>query len=111
MYLMIQKTDNSKYLRETSEFLTQSLDTTNPLNLNSDQQEDVLSIFERQKRLTENNLILAMNFTWTKDTRESIKDNSFYRIRWKIESAGLILNEFAKAIDTPKDSLGSYLNK
>ena len=89
--------------------MTQSLDTTNPLNLNSDQQEDVLSIFERQKRLTENNLILAMNFTWTKDTRESIKDNSFYRIRWKIESAGLILNEFAKAINTPKDSLGSYL--
>lgn len=94
---------------ETSEFLTQSLDITNPLNLNSEQQEDVLSIFERQKRLTENNLILAMNFTWTKDTRESIKDNAFYRIRWKIESAGLILNELAKAIDTPKDSLGSYL--
>jgi len=94
---------------ETTEFLMQSLDPNNPLNLNLEEQEEVLSILERQKRLTENNLILAMNFSWTKDTRENIKDNSFYRVRWKVESAGLILNEFAKALDAPKDTLGSYL--
>ena len=104
-------TENSQLQipEETTEFLMQSLDPNNPLNLNLEEQEEVLSILERQKRLTENNLILAMNFSWTKDTRENIKDNSFYRVRWKVESAGLILNEFAKAVDAPKDTLGSYL--
>lgn len=94
---------------ETNYFIQQSLDQDNPLDLTSDQQNEVLSIAERQKRLSENNLIFAMNYTWTRDTRENIKDNSFYRVRWKVESAGFIVNEIAKAAGAKQDTLGSYL--
>ena len=94
---------------ETNDFIVLALDEDNPLNLTTDKQDEVLSITERQKRLSENNLIFAMNYTWTRDTRKNIKDNSFYRVRWKVESAGLIVNEIAKAAGAKQDTLGSYL--
>ena len=94
---------------ETQSFIYLALNQDNELNLSPEQQDEVLSIAERQNRLSENNLIFAMNFSWTRDTRENIKDNSFYRIRWKVESAGLIVNEIAKAAGAKQDTLGSYL--
>lgn len=94
---------------ETNDFIVLALNADNPLNLTTDEQDEVLSIAERQKRLSENNLIFAMNYTWTRDTRKNIKDNTFYRVRWKVESAGLIVNEIAKAVGAKQDTLGSYL--
>ena len=66
-------------------------------------------IRERQIRLSENNLIVATNYSWTRDTRENIKDNNFYRIRWKIESAGALLQGLASASNLNKDEFGKYL--
>ena len=94
---------------ETNSFIRLALGENNELGLSTKDQNEVLSIVERQQRLSENNLIFAMNYTWTRDTRENIEDNSFYRVRWKIESAGLITNEIAKAFGVKKDTLGSYV--
>ncbi len=94
---------------ETSEFILLALREDNTLNLTQIQQQEVLSIAERQKRLSENNLIFATNYTWTKDTRENINDNTFYRIRWKVESSGALLQGIASTANLKKDEFGSYL--
>ncbi len=94
---------------ETKEFILLALNDDNNLNLTQEEKQEVLEIAERQLRLSENNLIFATNYTWTRDTRENINDNNFYRIRWKIESAGALLNEIASVSKFKKDTLGNHL--
>ncbi len=53
---------------------------------------DVRSIMERRDRLTENNLIFASNYTFTKNSKTDITDNDFYQLRVKLESAGNLLS-------------------
>ncbi|NER09315.1 Surface antigen [Muriicola jejuensis] len=53
---------------------------------------DVSRIEERRDRLTENNLIFSSNYTFTKNNKSGINDNSFYQFRLKLESAGNLLS-------------------
>jgi outer membrane protein assembly factor BamA len=57
----------------------------------------IRSINERKRRLTENNLIFASSFSFSKTTKKDNYDASFYAIKSKIESAGNILSIFARA--------------
>lgn len=93
---------------ETTSFIEQAIDSSNNLNLTEQEIIDVNSIKERQNRLTEDNLIFATNFTWTRDTRENIFDNSFSRLRWKLESAGNLLSAVANLAGIQKNSTGKY---
>ncbi|PHS61683.1 MAG: hypothetical protein COB12_11840 [Flavobacterium sp.] len=95
--------------QETNEFIILALSDSGDLNINPQQQQEVLSIAERQKRLSENNLIFTTNYTWTKDNRENINDNTFYRLRWKVESAGALLKGIASTFDLDKDEFGNYI--
>ncbi len=95
--------------QETNQFILLALSGNDDLDINPQQQQEVLSIAERQKRLSENNLIFTSNYTWTKDTRENINDNSFYRVRWKVESAGVLLNGIASTFNLDKDEFGNYI--
>lgn len=63
----------------------------------ADISKKIRSIEERRKRLTENNLILASSYTFSKTTKSNLTDNTFYTFRTKIESAGNILSLFASA--------------
>lgn len=56
----------------------------------------ILSIEERRQRLTENNLIFASNYSFSKTTQKDNLDNSFYAFKFKIESAGNFLSALAK---------------
>jgi len=94
---------------ETDEFINLALDGDSYLDISKEQEKEVSDIRERQIRLSENNLIVATNYSWTRDTRENIKDNNFYRIRWKIESAGALLQGLASASNLNKDEFGKYL--
>lgn len=94
---------------ETQEFINLVLFEDNNLDITEDEEQEVREIAERQQRLSENNLIVATNYTWTRDTRENINDNNFYRIRWKIESAGALLKGIASTFNLDKDEFGSYL--
>ncbi len=94
---------------ETQEFINLVLFEDNNLEITEDEEQEVREIAERQQRLSENNLIVATNYTWTRDTRENINDNNFYRIRWKIESAGALLKGIASTFNLDKDEFGSYL--
>lgn len=66
------------------------------------------NIYERKKRLTEDNLIFASNITFIKDTRRSIKDNSFTHTRVKLEAAGNLLTGLADLSGIPKAADGTY---
>tara|TARA_R110002074_G_scaffold57077_4_gene140471 strand:+ start:29612 stop:32194 length:2583 start_codon:yes stop_codon:yes gene_type:complete len=64
---------------------------------------NVTLIEERRKRLTENNLIFATNYTFNKTNRTGIIDNSFYQFRWKLESAGNLLSAFSSFVPFNKN--------
>jgi hypothetical protein len=62
-----------------------------PNGLTLEDFNEVNSIEEREQRLTENNLIFTTNYTFNKNNRNGITDNSFYQFRWKLEGAGNLL--------------------
>ena len=94
---------------QTTDFTDQVIYNPNPdLNLTTDQILEVGSIEQRRIRLTENNLIFASNYSWVRDSRESILDKDFYRVRWKLESAGNILSLVSKIGNFQKNDYGSY---
>jgi outer membrane protein assembly factor BamA len=94
---------------ETQEFIDAALSGEGPpLNLSPEEVDEILGIDERRFRLTENNLIFATNFTWTRDSRENIFDNNFSRLRWKIETAGNLLSVVSGLAGLEKDENGKY---
>lgn len=70
--------------------------------------EDVESIEERRRRLTENDFILATSYTFTKTTKKDLADNTFYQFRTKIESAGTLLSAVSSVANLTKNSNGNY---
>lgn len=79
----------------TSQFIEAVLNGATPTN--EAVFKKISSIEERRKRLTENNLILATNITFSKTTRTNLSDNNFYSFKTKIEEAGTLLALFAVA--------------
>lgn len=77
---------------EADAFIDLVLTPGNNLDVSIATFDEVIGINQRKQRLTENNLIFASNFTWLRDTRASIYDNSFTRFRWKVETAGNLLS-------------------
>lgn len=77
--------------------------TSNP----SDYQT-VNNIDERKKRLTEDNLILASNFSYILDKRESLFDKSFSIFRAKLELAGNLLANASRLVGLNKNSEDRY---
>lgn len=57
----------------------------------------IRSINERKNRLTENNLIFASSFSFSKTTKKELTDDQFYAFKTKIESAGNFLSLLARA--------------
>jgi len=91
-------------INEADQFISDVLlDNLPDLNISEELQKEVLSIAERKVRLTENNLIIASNFTWLRDTRENIFDPDFDRIRIKVEGAGNILASLADVAGLQKN--------
>jgi outer membrane protein assembly factor BamA len=91
---------------ETSTFINNVLNNT--ISTDSEIYQEVLSIYERQLRLSENNLIFASNVTLTRDTRENINDNNFSRTRLKLESAGNFLSGISGLAGLKKNANGNY---
>ena len=78
------------------------------INLNSNNFTTISNIDERKLRLTEDNLIFATSFTWSRDTRENISDASFSRFRWKVESAGTLLRGISQAANLKENEAGNF---
>lgn len=85
---------------ETNLFLSSIQDAQAPWIFTPDLVREMNAITQRKNRLTENNLILASNFTWQMDNRETVNDNSFTRFQWKAELAGSLLSGLSQLSGT-----------
>lgn len=81
----------------------------NEIPVSQDDFNEVNSIEERRQRLTENNLIFASNYTFTKNSRTDINDNDFYQLRVKLESAGNLLSALEDIVPYNKNDDGQLL--
>ncbi|MEX0361343.1 MAG: outer membrane protein assembly factor, partial [Allomuricauda sp.] len=81
----------------------------NEIPVSQDDFNEVNSIEERRQRLTENNLIFASNYTFTKNSRTDINDNDFYQLRVKLESAGNLLSALENVVPYNKNDNGQLL--
>ncbi|ALM09091.1 membrane protein [Sediminicola sp. YIK13] len=88
---------------------TQAVLEEGRFNLSSNNFSDVRSLEERRVRLTENNLIFAGNYTFTKNNKQGITDNEFYQFRMKFESAGALLSALENIIPFSQNDNGKNL--
>ena len=102
--------DNNQELNiangETDDFIQLVADSDETLFITQDLKDEVGGIGQRQDRLTEDNLIFASNFTWTKDSRSNFSDNSFTRLRWKVETAGNLLSALTSVANLATNESG-----
>jgi len=93
---------------EADEFINYVVSDNFPnTGLNEDDFFNVLDIYERKLRLTENNLIFASAFTYLWNTRESLYDREFSRFRFKLETAGNILSALSGVLDYEQNEQGN----
>ncbi|MBT8303625.1 MAG: BamA/TamA family outer membrane protein, partial [Bacteroidia bacterium] len=104
----IGATDNLTIPAGADSFLVDVLDGTPPNNISDDQVQTVNNISERKQRLTENNLIFATNFGFTKDKRENLFDNDFSIFRAKLELAGNALTALTRLAGQKENQNGKY---
>ena len=69
--------------------------------------KSIKSIKERKDRLTENNLIFAANFSYSKDSKTDFFDKEYYSFKGKLESAGNLLSLASNLAKEPKNSNGT----
>ncbi len=89
---------------QANSFLAQAIQAGNPLGLSSQQAQQANAIDERKTRLTDNNLIFASNFTYTRNNKENLLDNSFSQFRTKIELAGNVLSTISNAFGLERNA-------
>ncbi|WP_313790449.1 BamA/TamA family outer membrane protein [Flagellimonas ochracea] len=70
----------------------------NEIPVSAEQRNEVNSVEERRQRLTENNLIFASNYTFSKNSKTDINDLDFFQYRVKLESAGNLLSLMANVV-------------
>lgn len=92
----------------TTGFLQDVLSGKTALTSGSKDYLAINSIEERRKRLTENDFILATDFTFSKTTKTDLQDNNFYLFKTKIESAGTLLSVFANVANLQKNQNNNY---
>lgn len=81
----------------------------NDVALNQDESETFNSLVERKERLSENNLIIASNYTYDYSTRENINDESFFQFRSKFEIAGNLMQALSSTFNLQKNDNEQFL--
>ncbi|MBC7606303.1 MAG: BamA/TamA family outer membrane protein [Burkholderiales bacterium] len=88
-------------------FINDVLSAIPAITTNEIDRKTISSISERRRRLTENNLIFASNFSFAKTTKNDIKDENYYAFKTKVESAGNFLSLVARASKQLKNQNGN----
>ena len=96
------------YPNQTDAFINDVLTGNTSLQPGDSEYDDIYSLNERKIRLTENNLIFASNFNYTRDNRENLYDETFSIFRFKIELAGNLFSAISKIGNLPKNDAGQY---
>ena len=90
----------------TEGFINVVLNNETILNEENQDFKTVNTIKERQDRLTANNLILGSSFSLNFNSQESIFDENFYQLRWKVDWVGNLLNGVIRAVNAPENDQG-----
>ncbi len=81
----------------------------NQVVLNSDERQIFNSVVERKDRLTENNLIIASNFSYDYSTRENIDDEDFFQFRSRFEIVGNLMRLMSRTFDLSQNQNDNFL--
>lgn len=92
----------------TRGFIQDVFNGNTSIGVGTDEYNIVRSIEERRKRLTEDNLILASNLTFHKNTQTGFYDNNFYSLKLKVESAGALLSLISNLSGREKNERDRY---
>jgi len=76
--------------------------------MTSEEKQEVKNINERKNRLTENNLILTTNYSFVRNTRKGLADNTFSRFGFKLELAGNTLATLSNVLGLEANSNDRY---
>ena len=88
----------------TPDFIGDVLNDPAQLPVTDVDKKTINNIEERRLRLTENNLIFATSFSFSKTSKTNLNDNDFHLFRTKIESAGNLLSLVAGASNKRNDA-------
>jgi outer membrane protein assembly factor BamA len=91
-----------------NQFINDVRDENTSIIEGSDLFKSVLSISERRSRLTQDNLIFATNFSYTRNNRENLYDEDFSQFRIKVESAGNLFSLLNKPLSINQNDDGDY---
>jgi outer membrane protein assembly factor BamA len=91
-----------------NQFISEVLSNQTPLSPEDSQYQEVNLIHERQTRLTTNNLILGSSLGINYNSQQSIIDESFFQIKWKLSWVGSLLNSLIKARGGQKNENDQY---
>jgi outer membrane protein assembly factor BamA len=85
--------DNDKLIIDdgTNTFIAATITEPQAIPTSDEDQKTITNIEERRVRLTENNLIFASSYSYSKTTKTDLQDDTFHIFKAKIESAGTIL--------------------
>ncbi len=101
--------DNTLSIPDETEFFINDFFDFNPdYAYTRENIDEMIGILQRRQRLTENNLIFASGFTWTRDSRQNLQDDNFSRIMLRVESAGNLLSGIAKLANIKSNADGKY---
>ena len=90
-------------------FINYVLSDGSPVDIENPSYITVMRIEERRKRLTQNNLIIGSSFSFLKNSQNNFFDANFYQIRYKIESAGNLINMLASPFNLNRINDTNYL--
>lgn len=92
-----------------TDFINAVLGNETVLTVEDEEFRTVNTVKERYDRLTANNLILGSSFSINLNSQESIFDNTFYQLRWKIDWVGNLFNYFLSSINAKQNDFGQNI--
>ncbi|NQX84883.1 MAG: BamA/TamA family outer membrane protein [Flavobacteriaceae bacterium] len=108
-YISVDADGNESLIKDTTDnFMNLVLQDAAFKNSNPQEYQEVNNIKERKDRLTENNLIVASNFSYAINKKENVFDKDFSIFKAKIELAGNLLSSASQLLDLQKNTDDRY---
>ena len=92
----------------TEAFFEQAFSQEGIPNIDTNDYALLLSIRERQQRLTVNNLIVGSSFSFNSNTQQSLLDDNFSQFRFKLEWIGNLFNGFLNWTGSERNENGRF---
>jgi outer membrane protein assembly factor BamA len=105
----VDENNNLSIPEGASNFILSVLNNQTPLTVEDNEYKTINTVKERQDRLTANNLILGSSFSINLNSQESIFDENFYQLRWKVDWVGSLLNQVLNGFNSEQNEEGQNI--